>query len=144
MKTKSIKISVISSALSVIGIVFIIFSSSCKKSSDDFTNANFTGVFAGRLVSGSYDEADTIVIPASTNSNIAMISHTGLGSTYTINGTINGNRVNFDAQSVQVSGLGTTYTVSGSGTLTDATLVINYTFISPSHATSSWKFTGTR
>lgn len=144
MKTHMKKSLVSMAALIIIATTLIVFGTTCSKSSNDVANADFTGTFCGALVSGSYNEADTIIIPASSTSAIVMNTRTGIGSTYTIYGTISGSTVNITSQPVFISSLNATYQVSGSGALSNANLVINYAFVNASNVTSHWTFTGTR
>ena len=130
--------------LIIIGVVLIAFTTSCSKSKSD-NNANFSGTFYGALASGLYSEADTIVITNSSSSAIVMKTRTGRGSTYTINGTVNGSALNIASQSVYIPSSEATYTVSGSGNLTDnSNLVIHYAFVSTANATTNLTFTGIR
>jgi hypothetical protein len=122
--------------------VILIAFTSCKKSNDN--GSSFAGSYYGTLISGMYSEADTISIPSGSSSSITMNSKTGIGSTYSIHGTVSGNNLTIASQSVTVSGLGNTYTVSGTGTLSNSTLVIHYNFVSASNVSTSWTFTGSK
>jgi hypothetical protein len=115
----------------------------CKKSSDDNGN-NFAGTYPGTISSGIYSEADTITIPSGSSSTITMNTRTGIGSTYSISGTTSGNTVTIPSQSVTISNLGATYTVTGTGTLSNSTLVIHYSFVSASSVTTNWTFNGSK
>lgn len=144
MKTRKKRLSVIMLCLIIIGVVLIAFTTSCSKSKSDINNANFSGTYYGGLASGLYSEADTIVITASSFSAIVMKTRTGLGSAYTINGTVNGSTLTIASQSVAIPSSEATYTVSGTGSLTNANLVIHYAFVSATNATTNLTFTGIR
>jgi len=115
--------------------------SACSKSGSG-SSVSFTGTYAGSLKYLAYSETDTISIPASNSSAIVMNTKTGLGSSYSINGTVSGSNVTITSQTISV--LGTTYTVTGNGTLTGSTLVINYVYVNSAKVSYDWQFTGTK
>ncbi|MFI5185279.1 MAG: hypothetical protein ACHQF0_00985 [Chitinophagales bacterium] len=141
MKISIKKLSVLRISLVITAIVLILFASCSKSKSTDVT---FMGTYYGTMGSGLYNESDTIAITAGISSAVTMISRTGIGSSYSINGAVSGASLNIPSQSVYVASLDGTYTVSGSGNLAGSALVINYVFISPTNSTTNWTFTGTR
>jgi len=120
-------------------IALVTCGSSCKKSTET-NSANFTGTYVGTLVASFVTEGDTVVITqGSTSGSVIMNSKTARGSTYTINGTVNGNSLNIPSQQVYVASLGSTYTTIGSGSLSGNTLTISYSF-----SGNGLTFTGTK
>lgn len=150
MNNRIIKFRTIS--LAAIAIALMALISSCKKSpNDDDDNNNptpsqniFSGIYYGTFSKGSFSEADTIVIPATTSSDIVMNSRTERGSVYSIKATTDGSNFTIPSQSVTVATLGGTYTVTGTGTLSNSNLVIKYIFVTSAGSSSNWTFTGTK
>lgn len=136
--------------LVVMAIALMAVIPSCKKSSNDDDNNIppsqniFSGIYYGTFSKGTFSEADTIVIPATTSSDIVMNSRTERGSVYSIKATTDASNFTIPSQSVTVATLGGTYTVTGTGTLSNSNLVIKYTFVTSAGSSSNWTFNGTK
>lgn len=129
--------------LIIVTSLLVTFAVSCKKS--DSEKITFTGTYFGTLTMGFYSEADTIAISAgSTSTAVVMTSQTEAGSTFTLNGTVDGTNLTIPEQSVYDSHLNETYTVSGTGTLDNQTgsLIINYKYVTSSSSIYYWQFNG--
>ncbi len=122
--------------------LLVTFAVSCKKS--DTEKITFTGTYYGTLTMGFYSEADTISIVAGSSTSVEMTSQTEAGSTFTLNGTVDGTDLTIPEQSVYDSHLNETYTVSGTGTLDNQTgsLIINYKYVTSSSSIYYWQFNG--
>ena len=141
MKKNMKKLSAATLSLILIAIALVTMTSSCSKST---TNANFAGRYSGTLAYGSFTEGDTVTIVNGSGLNVTLTSKTNRGSTYDINGTVNGSVLNIPTQSVYISSLSENVTVVGSGGLNGSALTLNYTFTSPSSLVTHWSFTGTK
>ena len=144
METKLKEARSVKMVLLIMASALVIFTGSCKKTNSDVTN--ITGTYAGTLSESFYSEADTIVVTSgSTASTVVLVSHTGVGSTYSMNATVSGNSLTIPSQSVYVNSLNTTYTVTGGGSLTNTNhLALTYLFVSPSNVNYNWSFTGNK
>ena len=125
--------------LFVVGIILVVFATSCSKSST--TTPSFIGTYYGKI-GGSLGNGDTIIITAGgSSSSVVMVSRTSIGSVYTIDGTVSGTALTIPLQAYTY--YTATDTVQGSGTLSGSTLSINFIFSNAS-GVNNLNFLGTR
>jgi len=128
--------------LFLVALTMVLFATSCSKSTTN-PNAPYIGTFIGTIGAGGVNFGDTMnITTGSTSSSVIMLSKLSNGTSYTLNGTVNGNTMTIASQTISIySG---TDTVTGTGALASPALNINYAFVSSATGTINWSFSGTK